>query len=91
MCLSYSETFYKYSPSTVLWPSQADEATFVAAHADGIEATTNFSSDAQFYRRNYLQLEVFFETLQQRKLTEAPKYTVRAGSELTDYTCTVTT
>ena len=86
MCLSYSETFYKYSPSTVLWPSQADEATFVAAHADGIEATTNFSSDAQFYRRNYLQLEVFFETLQQRKLTEVPKYTVRAGSELNDYT-----
>lgn len=70
------EKLYKYYPTKSRWPSEAEAETFVSEHSDVIMLSANFSSDPEFYRKNFLMLDVFFETLQQRRLKEVPKYKV---------------
>ena len=72
----FREEYYKYYLSKSMWPSDVELPSFLHTYEHDINIYENFTDDPEFFRRNFLIIEVFYETLHLRNLEERPKYTV---------------
>ena len=72
----FREEYYKYYLSKSVWPSEAEIPSFMSTYGDDIDMYQNFTDDPEFYKRNFLIVEVFYESLHHRYLEERAKYPV---------------